>query len=233
MRILIVVLVCAISTLTGCATIIRGTEQQVHVNTNPVGAKVEFSNGQSCLSPCSIKTKRDQSLVINISKEGCSTQTATMVPTLAGGGVILGGLIDYGTGAVYDLQPNPITITLACTDIASNTNNPRNAPQKSNVVINEVPQDNGINDVAINFNDGKIAFNRGDYQQAIKIWEVLASQGNADAQNNLGVMYAKGIGIPRNDPEALKWFRLAAAQGVEFAKESLKHPEMVQAAKMK
>lgn len=37
-----------------------------------------------------------------------------MVPTLSGAGVILGGLIDYGTGAVYDLQPNPLTVTLAC-----------------------------------------------------------------------------------------------------------------------
>ena len=117
----ITALLCAALLLTGCATIIRGTEQQVHVNTNPVSAKVEFSNGQSCLSPCSIKTKRDQSLVITISKEGCSTQTATMVPMLAGGGVILGGIIDYGTGAVYDLQPNPLTITLACTVVAEVT----------------------------------------------------------------------------------------------------------------
>lgn len=110
---------CMVISLTSCATIIRGTEQQVHVNTNPITAKIEFSNGQSCLSPCSIKTKRDQSLIITISKEGCSTQTATMIPTLAGGGVILGGIIDYGTGAVYDLQPNPLTITLACEKVAA------------------------------------------------------------------------------------------------------------------
>ncbi len=113
--------VCVLSMLSGCATIIRGTEQSIHVNTNPISAKIEFSNGQSCLSPCSIKTKRDQSLVITISKEGCSTQTATMIPTLAGGGVILGGWIDYGTGAVYDLQPNPLTITLACTEVAKSS----------------------------------------------------------------------------------------------------------------
>lgn len=100
--------------LSGCATIIRGTEEEVSVNTNPIGAKLQFSNGQSCVSPCSIKVKRDQSLQIDISKDGCATQTATMIPTLSGGGVILGGLIDYGTGAVYDLQPNPLTVTLAC-----------------------------------------------------------------------------------------------------------------------
>ncbi|WP_172592474.1 hypothetical protein [Nitrosomonas supralitoralis] len=37
-----------------------------------------------------------------------------MMPTLAGGGVIMGGLIDYGTGAVYDLHPNPMTVSLVC-----------------------------------------------------------------------------------------------------------------------
>jgi hypothetical protein len=33
---------------------------------------------------------------------------------LAGAGVILGGLIDYGTGAVYSLQPNPVVAMLKC-----------------------------------------------------------------------------------------------------------------------
>ena len=103
-------------TLAGCATIIRGTEQEVSVNTNPIGATVQFSNGQSCTAPCRITAARDQSLQLTISKEGCHTQSASMVPSLAGGGVILGGLIDYGTGAVYDLQPNPLTITLVCED---------------------------------------------------------------------------------------------------------------------
>ena len=98
----------------GCATIVRGTKQQVSVNTNPVGASIQFSNGQSCLAPCSIVAPRDASLLVTVTKNGCQTQTATLVPTLSGGGVILGSLIDYGTGAVYDLQPNPLTLTLAC-----------------------------------------------------------------------------------------------------------------------
>ena len=101
--------------LSSCATIIRGTEQEVFINTNPIGAEIQISNGQSCTSPCKFIAARNQSLTINISKEGCATQTASMVPTLAGGGVLLGGLVDYGTGAVYDLQPNPLTVTLACT----------------------------------------------------------------------------------------------------------------------
>lgn len=103
-----------IASAPGCATIIRGTDQEVAVNTNPVGATVQFSNGQTCTSPCKIKAARNQSIMLNISKPGCHPQTSTMMPVLAGGGVLLGGLIDYGTGAVYDLQPNPLTVTLVC-----------------------------------------------------------------------------------------------------------------------
>ena len=109
-----VLLFCVFTLLSACATMIRGTEQEIFVNTTPVGADIQLSNGASCTSPCKMVVKRNQSLTINISKDGCATQTASMVPTLAGGGVILGGLIDYGTGAVYDLQPNPLTVTLAC-----------------------------------------------------------------------------------------------------------------------
>lgn len=111
MRLALFILVIALS---GCATVIRGTSQQVSINTAPVGANVTFSNGQSCVSPCQITAKRDQHLQITITKDGCHQQTATMIPSLSGAGVIWGGYIDYGTGAVYDLQPNPLTVSLIC-----------------------------------------------------------------------------------------------------------------------
>ena len=41
----------------------------------------------------------------------------------------------------------------------------------------------------------------------------LAEQGDAEAQHNLGVRYAYGIGVPHNDAEAVRWYRLAADQG--------------------
>jgi len=40
-----------------------------------------------------------------------------------------------------------------------------------------------------------------------------AEQGNALAQNNLGVMYAEGKGVSKDDAEAVKWFRKSAGQG--------------------
>jgi hypothetical protein len=109
----------ALGVLAGCATMIRGTEQQVSINTIPVGAQVQLSNGMSCTSPCTLTVPRNQSLAMTITRDGCAPQTASMIPVLAGAGVILGGLIDYGTGAVYDLQPNPLTVTLICRDTLS------------------------------------------------------------------------------------------------------------------
>jgi TPR repeat protein len=40
-----------------------------------------------------------------------------------------------------------------------------------------------------NFQDGLNAYNKQDYATALKEWQPLAKQGNADAQNNLGLMY--------------------------------------------
>jgi hypothetical protein len=41
----------------------------------------------------------------------------------------------------------------------------------------------------------------------------LAEQGSADAQLQLGIGYATGRGVARNDVEAVKWYRKAAEQG--------------------
>ena len=40
-----------------------------------------------------------------------------------------------------------------------------------------------------------------------------AEAGDTSAQNNLGQMYATGEGVPKDDVEAVAWFRLAAEQG--------------------
>ena len=40
-----------------------------------------------------------------------------------------------------------------------------------------------------------------------------AEQGDASAQNRLGIMYADGLGVPQDDAEAARLYRLAAEQG--------------------
>lgn len=48
---------------------------------------------------------------------------------------------------------------------------------------------------------------------ALRELRPLAEQGNAGAQNRLGIMYEKGQGVPQDHAAAVKWYRKAAAQG--------------------
>ena len=61
--------------------------------------------------------------------------------------------------------------------------------------------------------DGMAAYNRGDYMPAIRLFRPLAVQGNAKAQNVLGVMFRKGEGVPKNPVRAHMWFSFAAKRG--------------------
>lgn len=63
------------------------------------------------------------------------------------------------------------------------------------------------------FDDGMEAYNKRDYPEALRIWRVLAERGMAVAQNNLGVMYNKGHGVPKDDAQAMAWYTKAAEQG--------------------
>ena len=48
-----------------------------------------------------------------------------------------------------------------------------------------------------------------------------AEAGDAEAQADLGVCYALGRGVKRDDREAVKWFRKAAEQGYAYAQSML------------
>jgi TonB family protein len=69
--------------------------------------------------------------------------------------------------------------------------------------------------------DGQAAYNLEDYATAEHLWRPLAEQGIARAQNNLGVLYENGKGVPKDINEALRWYRLAAEQGYAGAQNNL------------
>jgi hypothetical protein len=71
------------------------------------------------------------------------------------------------------------------------------------------------------FQKGFTAFEKGDYATALREFEPLAEQGDADAQYRLGWMYEKGEGVPQNDKTALKWYTLSAKQGNVLAQYNL------------
>ncbi len=63
------------------------------------------------------------------------------------------------------------------------------------------------------FAAGVAAFRDGDYKAAYEAWLPLAQQGNAAAQQNLGILYNKGLGREVDLVEAAKWYRRAARGG--------------------
>ena len=70
--------------------------------------------------------------------------------------------------------------------------------------------------------DDAVAANaRGDYAAELRITRPLAAKGEAWAQYFLGVSYGSGEGVPKNDAEAVKWYRLAAEQGNVAAQHNL------------
>ncbi len=62
-----------------------------------------------------------------------------------------------------------------------------------------------------------LSYERGDYVTALRELWPLEEKGDAAAQFSLGFMYINGHGVPKNDAEAVKWYRLAAEQGNALA----------------
>ena len=67
------------------------------------------------------------------------------------------------------------------------------------------------------YNEGKAAYDRGDYAKAYKEFKPLAEHGDADAQGYMGEMYYLGHGVPQSYVKAVKWYRKAAEQGDDEA----------------
>ena len=65
------------------------------------------------------------------------------------------------------------------------------------------------------------AFKRGDVLSALEDFHTLADRGNPKAQLKLGLIYAKGQGVPRDLAQAHMWFALAADQGSSPASQNL------------
>ena len=57
------------------------------------------------------------------------------------------------------------------------------------------------------------AWQRADYQAAVRIWRPLAEAGNADAAFNLGQAYRLGRGVPLSLAAAQTWYERAARKG--------------------
>ena len=73
--------------------------------------------------------------------------------------------------------------------------------------------------VAQTFDEAVAAAERGDYATALAGFRRAAEQGDADAQFNLGVMYANGEGVHEDTVSAYAWLNIVAEQGQSSANE--------------
>lgn len=63
------------------------------------------------------------------------------------------------------------------------------------------------------FEEGRKAYEKGNYETAFRLMKPLADQGDVSSQYYLGIMYDEGKGVRQNYIEAMKWYRMAAEQG--------------------
>jgi uncharacterized protein len=71
------------------------------------------------------------------------------------------------------------------------------------------------------FKAGEKAYQNKDYVTALREWQPLAKQGQAVAQYHLGLLYANGQGVPKDDAQARQWYENAANQGHLLAQVNL------------
>lgn len=121
---------------TGCATVTRGTAQDFTVESTPVGAAISTSNGYECpATPCTFRIQRKHGFTVRATLDGYLPAEATVTSEMSAAGgagmagnVLVGGLIGVGvdatSGAMNDLRPNPLHITLV----------PEPAPADANTV---------------------------------------------------------------------------------------------------
>lgn len=110
----------------GCASVTRGTTENISISSTPAGATAEISgldNPTACVTPCVVIAKRSAEITVTVNKEGYETQVIPLTREIPGSGaagfagnVLLGGLVGMGvdaaTGAAMDHKPNPVTVTL-------------------------------------------------------------------------------------------------------------------------
>jgi hypothetical protein len=110
----------------GCASVTRGTTENISIATTPSGATADIAGldiPTACVTPCVVQAKRNADITVTINKEGYQPQIIPLTKEIPGSGaagfagnLLAGGLIGMGvdaaTGAALDHKPNPVIVTL-------------------------------------------------------------------------------------------------------------------------
>lgn len=71
------------------------------------------------------------------------------------------------------------------------------------------------------FEAGSSALARGHHATAMRAWKGMAESGVAEAQNNVGHLYEKGLGVSQDYSQAKDWYKKAADQRLPEAQHNL------------
>ena len=115
----IFVLVSFILLLSNCATIFKGTSEEVNFNSEPQKAEV-FVNGQSMgVTPIALKLESKKTYTIEFRKDGYKSKTYNITNHVGAGWIILdvlaglvGVIVDAATGAWYSLDQKNVNAVL-------------------------------------------------------------------------------------------------------------------------
>jgi hypothetical protein len=105
--------------LSGCATIVQGTTQEVGITTDPSEANLLVDNKENYKSPAKITMKRKDDHIVEVTKEGFEKENINIKSVISGvvaGNLLLGGLIGIGvdalSGGANRLEPDNINVRL-------------------------------------------------------------------------------------------------------------------------
>ena len=127
--------------LGGCATLSRGTSDEVAVISDPPGAAVTTSLGTGCAAtPCTLQVGRRDAFSVTVSKPGYESRTVQVATRLSGAGAALasenittaglGLAVDAATGATLEHVPGAVSVTLRSLEPASAATPPRRTPTR-------------------------------------------------------------------------------------------------------
>ena len=110
--------------VTGCASIIHGSDQEVGISSSPTGASVLIDNVSYGVTPTVAKLSRKDKHSVKITMDGYQPFEAAISRGTSGwvwGNIIFGGLIglvvDASTGSMYKLTPEQVSATLTKGDM--------------------------------------------------------------------------------------------------------------------
>lgn len=105
--------------VSGCASIVTGTDQVINVNSNTAGADVLVDGVLVGQTPFNGKIKKGSSTSLTVRKEGYQERTVQLATELEGafwGNILIGGVVgsttDSVSGGMHRYAPNTIQIDL-------------------------------------------------------------------------------------------------------------------------